>query len=439
MKLLPRLASALILSGLAVARAQDDPLALPITPLEAEALSGLQTLPVDVAEPVKAIVFSGNKVTRDKVMLRELPFQRGQGVNAALVEKGRQAILDLGLFKSVTADITQESDGVTVTYTVAEKFYLLPLPRIEANSDGQYAYGAQLRWSNVFGLNHSFRAAILQRESGRAGIGTETQGFASYFAPFVNDTRWGVGLSGSYSTRAINSSLGSYDEDFASASVFASRFLSETTVSQGWFVGGGLLFERQDTSGIAAPFGKALSPVAAFGYRDLRFKIYSEEGVVFGTRAAFASQGLGSDYNYGILTTGATRFLPIGSTPHQTLHIIAEAGARWEGPRNTVAFGLGGASTLRGYEAGVREGDGFYRLGLELARPVIWPWLRAVAIAEVGDAVAQPSSIRDTDPLASVGLGFRMRFPAFVDFEIEAGIALPLSGGGGAKFFGGKV
>lgn len=411
---------------------------LPFTS-HAQPAAEIGALAVEAAEPILEIRFEGNRVTQEKVLLRELPFKRGQGVSAELVERGRQAILDLGLFQSVTASVEVESGGAVVRYVLVEKYYLLPIPRLEANSDRQFAYGAQLRWNNVFGLNHSARLQYLKRDGDGLGERTETQISGSYFAPFVADSRWGLGVFADTLTRPVFTQAGESEERFSAASLFASRFLGETTVSQGWFVGAGLLWEQHRADAPLTSFGSAIAPVANFGYRDLRFKVFSEEGVIAATRFAAASEDVGSDYDYAILTAGASRWLPIGKIPHETLQIRAEAGARWRGPEGTQAFGLGGASSLRGYALNARSGESFYRFAVDYARPVFWPWLRAVAIAEVGDAFAEPNELRNTRPIASLGLGLRLRFVAFVNFEVEAGVAWPLRDGDGPRFFAGSL
>lgn len=423
-------------------------LALPswaLDPLPPTLNSALPTLPVQVKERIKEVRFAGNSVTQAKVMLRELPYVRGQAGDVALLERGRQAIQDLGLFNAVHVAVQQDPDGWIVTYTVEEKRYLLPLPRFELNSDGQYAYGAQLRWNNVFGLNHTLRVVAQRRQPQQAGVGEESAGFVSYFAPFVADSPWGIGASSSYVTRQRASAAGRYTESFTSAAVSTSRFFSAegpnglSAASQGYFAGGGLQWVQQQTSGVVAPYGSALAPVLFAGFRDLRFNVYSEQGLAYGLRLEGAQRGVAADYSYVQTGLGVAQYIPIGHSPHQTLNLFANTGARWAGPANTAAYGVGGASQLRGYVNDYRSGDAYYYGAAELARPVIWPWLRAVAIAEVGDAVAQPSRLTHSKPLLSLGLGLRLRFVGFVNFEVEAGVALPLNGGGGPRVFAGGI
>ena len=407
-------------------------------PCLAQETGAAQVADAAKALPVSAIEFAGNHTTRPRVMLRELPFALGEQADAAAVERGRQAILDLGLFKAVQAESRVVDGGLVVTYTVVETFYILPLPRVDANTDGQYAYGMQLRWSNLWGLNHTLRLTGLQREAQRQGVGKENQYSFSYGAPFVAESRWSLGLSASYTDRPVETSGGNYTEEFQALQFIGVRALSAGPPSQGWNVGTGLLWQRQDTSGLVAPYGEALAPVLSLGYRDLRFRVYSEEGLVFGSRLEVAQSGLASDYDYTRLSAGATRYWAVGSTPYQTFHLLGELGLRWQGPAGTTSYGLGGSSALRGYDKDFIEGDAYYRLATEFVRPVGWRWLRAVLVTEVGALSEEPGHLLGSRVYSSIGLGLRLRLPTLVDFEIEAGLAMPLTGGA-VRVFGGKV
>jgi outer membrane protein assembly factor BamA len=397
-----------------------------------------ESVPATQALPVTAIEFAGNRTTRPRVMLRELPFTVGGKADLAAVERGRQAILDLGLFKAVQADSRIVDGGLVVTYTVVEKFYILPLPRVDANTDGQYAYGLQLRWSNLWGLNHTLRVTGLQREAQREGVGKENQYSFSYGAPFVAESRWSLGLGASYTDRPVEVSEGTYNEEFQTLQFVGTRSLSPGPPSQGWSFGTGLLWQHQDTSGLVAPYGEATAPVLSLGYRDLRFRVYSEEGLAFGSRLEVAQSGLASDYDYTRLSAGATRYWEVGGKPYQTFHLLGEVGLRWQGPAGVNSYGLGGSSVLRGYDKDFIEGDAYYRFATEFVRPVGWRWLRAVLITEVGALSEEPGQLLGSRVYSSIGLGLRLRLPTLVDFEVEAGIAMPLTGGS-ARVFGGKV
>lgn len=404
-----------------------------------EAAPAVNGLAVQASVPLRVITFVGNKTTRPRTLLRELPFKAGDWVTAAQLEAGRQAIQNLNLFKRVTLEQRFDAEGrVEAVYGLDEKWYVLGYPRVDANSNGEYAYGAQLDWNNLWGLNHTLRVSALRKETKRVGVGKEQNLVLGYAAPQVFDSLWSVGLGGSYTERPVSGTLGQYSERLEGYQVLASRALDAAMPNQGWSLGAGALWTRQQTSTGVGQYGDALGPVGILNYRDLKFNIYSEEGLVFSSRSDVAKEGFGADYDFLRLGVTAIRYWRVGATPHQTVHVFGDTGLNWAGPNSVRNFTLGGVGGLRGYEHGYREGNAYFRVGTEFARPIFKPWLRAVVIAEAGNVYAEPNEFDLTAVRGSIGFGLRLRLPMFVNVEIEAGIALPLSGGK-PRFFAGQV
>lgn len=403
--------------------------------LAAETDAGSEPTPV-----VREIVFEGNDTTRAQTLRREIAVRVGAPTSPRQLEASRQAIQDLGLFKQVSVRTEPLADGVRVVFRVVERYYLLPLPRVDAKSDGRYAYGAQLRWDNVWGLNHDLRVIWLEEDQKQQNVGRESQYSASYSIPFIGGSPYGLSVYGGYSTRPVDNDDGStYTETFHDLGFTVSRRLGGSgPPSQGWRLTLGLDYNVQDTAGAAAPpaYGTAWSPSVALRYRDWHYRIYSDVGDLFKLGYSFASENLGSDYHYGRIDSSYAHFMPVGSTDHQTLHFIASGGWYFGGPQPVHPFGLGGSDALRGYEVNFREGDAFWLLQLEFARPLYtpWPWLRGVVILESGNVSRQAEQFWFDSAHTSLGVGLRVRFKNFVNFELEAGYAIPLSGGGGRVF-----
>lgn len=388
---------------------------------------------------LRAIRFTGNGTTRERTLLRELPFAPGDAVTSAQLEAGRQAIQNLNLFKEVKLLLqTDAQGGVEATYALREKWYLLGYPRVDANSNGEYAYGAQLDWNNVWGLNHSLRISALKKETKRIGIGKEQNLAVGYNAPQVFDSLWSVGVGGSYTERPVSDAFGNYNERLEAYQVLASRALDPLQPNQGWSLGAGALWTRQSTSTGVAEYGEAFGPVAVLGYRDLKFDIYSEQGLTFNGRLDSAKENLGADYDFVRVTAAAIRYWPLGTTPHQTVHVFGDTGLSWDGPNSVRNFTLGGVGGLRGYPRGFREGNAYFRVGTEVARPLFKPWLRGVVIAEAGQVYGEPNEFEPGETRACIGLGLRLRLPMFVNVQIEAGVAFPVDGGA-PRFFAGQV
>lgn len=390
---------------------------------------------------IVSIEFEGNRVTLPRVMLREVTVQTGDLADPVEIERSRQAVQDLGLFRSVEAVQQPLGDGVAVIFSVREKYYLVPFPRVDLKDSGEYAYGAQLRWANVGGRNHSLRLIAEQRDRKQQDIGRSTLFSASYFIPQFADSRYNLGLSAGYSTQPVDEAdRPTYREDFHSVQANVSRSLSEGSPNQGWSAGLGLLWQNQDTAGADAPpeYGMATAPVVSLGYRDLHFDRFSDYGTRFGASVDVATPDLASDYDRVAYSANFLRLRRVGTRAHQTLHLFAEFGAQHGGPPGNDRFRLGGSSSLRGYTNEFVEGDAYYRVAVEFLRPVGLDWLRALAVFEAGNAFSQPGDASLRRVYSSLGLGLRARVDWFVDLEFDLGYAMPVGDGNedGRVFFG---
>jgi outer membrane protein assembly factor BamA len=393
---------------------------------------------------IRAIEFSGNNTTRPVTMLRELVVHVGDPADPTKIEQSRQAVLDLGLFRAVDVSQRPYEDGVVLTFTVREKWYVLPLPRVDANAEGEYAYGGQLRWNNLFGLNQTLQLQVLERKLKEPGRSGQFSYGASYSIPFVDLGRSGLFFSGGHAVQdSIDAAGNHYGETFDSAQGLWTYSLSPASLSHGWSVGAGLLWQRENTAGqfAPAPQGRTTALVAYEAYNDLRYLVYSEQGTLFGARQEYAVDGLAADYGYSRYTADYFRAWHLGSTPHQNLQFLADAGAYLGGPasRPHNAFGLGGSSRLRGYDKDFVQGDAAWYLSGEYLRPLHWNWLRLLFVAETGSAYPRLGETGGRAVYASLGLGLRLRIVWLVNVEVEGGIAMPLVDGHRLRVFAGSV
>lgn len=387
------------------------------------------------AAPLREVRLEGHGkdplTTQPKVLLREMRLKLGEEATPERREQARQAIQDLGLFQSVTVREEANDDGVAWIYTLEERFYLLALPRVDYNVDTGAGYGAQITWNNVWGLNHSLRLNALRKEnkaSGTAGNATRGQEESlnlGYNAPFLfNETdTWFASASAQRTPVAASAGFSDYQENSQSMQVGLNRSLSEGRPSQGWMASGGLSWQQQRTVGLdpRPEQGQTTAPFVGVSYRQLQLNIFSEQGRLFSSSLQGAVKGWGSDHGLVQINARYREFKPLGKTPHQTWHLLMDAGYRVDGPPDTHAFGIGGSNFVRAYPKDSIQGNGFYRLGAEVARPLFHPRFRLLAVAEVGNADDPEQLFRKAYP--SVGLGFRLRLDAFVDVEIEAGYA----------------
>lgn len=408
--------------------------------LQAVAATAQEQAPPPV---IREIVFSGNDTTQPKTMLREMSVRVGDVADPAQIEHSRQAVQDLGLFKSVSVRQEPLPDGVRLIYEVREKFYFLPYPRLNANADQQYSYGAELRWNNIRGLNQNLQLLVTQGDSKREGYGKQTSYTVAYVAPFIWDSSNNLALSANHLT-APRSNLVTgdpYTEKLDSAQVLLSHRYSTTAASQGWLLGGGLQFQNEDRYGLGAapPYGHATSLVGVVEYRDLHDEIYSELGELFSFRQETALRGVASDYGYTLLTAGYDRYFQLGDLQHQTLQLSGDIGGYFNVPQDVTHFAQGGTGNLRGFPKYSFEGNSFYYGTALYQRPIGWNWLRVMGGVEIGNVAAHPSRELFRHLHADAFLGLRIRFAWFVNLQFEAGYAMPLNGGDTGRLFGGRL
>ncbi len=390
---------------------------------------------------IRRIAFSGNHVTKPVTMQRELLIREGDPADPALIERSRQAILDLGLFLDVEAQVLPDLDAVIVLFIVREKWYVLPIPRIEANTDEEFGLGMQLRWSNVAGLNHSLSMLGVRRRLSEAERSEETVWGIAYQAPFIANTPYALSVRLGQSRSPVDDGLRQYAERESRVSLLVSRNVSDGPASQGWRLSAGLDWRGQDTAGPLAPprDGNATALDLRARYRDVRFNVYSETGRFFAVALATASPDIASDYGYTRAEAVYDQAWHVGATPHQTARLFGHIGSYHGGPRGHQEFSTGGSSMLRGYPADFRRGNLAWRVAGEALRPVGWPWLRLLLVVEAGNVYAQPEDLDLSGTLFSVGLGVRVRVSYFVNLELELGVARGFGSGGQTRVFGGGV
>ncbi len=399
---------------------------------------------------VEAIRIVGNNVTKPEVIERELAVAVGDTLTPELLDNSRQSVQNLGLFRDVRIDLEPTGavagDPVTMVVHVREKRYFLPIPRVDTSSDLDYTYGAQLLWSNVWGLNHRFSAYFEQTEyNDDRNRDSSTSARISYIAPYLGGSNFGSRLLIDQTEQDTidrrdpdQDDPRTFQETFHRLELLGTLDLRHERPRRGWIVGSGLLWQNQKAAGPQAPAsdGAATALVGIASYDDMDFNFYSSTGRRFNSRMEVAFDGVASRYGYERLQFDYRDYRQLGRTPHQTVHLLVGGGSVTGGPRSRNNFSLGGSSQLRGYDSDAIEGDSYWYVAGEYLRPIRWDWLRLLAVAEVGSARRNVFGEHNKELYASVGLGVRARISWFVDIDIELGIAMPLIDGDGPRFFG---
>lgn len=397
--------------------------------LAADAIPGEQWCNREVAE----IQFSGNKVTQAAVLRRELLQQSGTMCSLDDIIDGIQAIMDLGLFKSVRAELQLNAEkDLQLRYIVKEKIFFLPIPRLSRTSDGQLRYGAQLRWDNFLGRLYQLKITWEKRQddNGRGRTGYVNR--LEYTVPRFLDTRYGMRLRVGRERRNTEISRDGivYGEALRDSRVLEmrlSRWSSETGGVSGlsYFLGADIEDRVYEVNtGRVGPFrdGQKVALVAGFALQDVHQEQYRRTGQHYSASVEVSNKALGSDFSYARLDATAQWFIAL-QRPQTNLNIQARLGLSDRAPFGERSYSLGGGEVLRGMTSDKSSGNLMTLVNIEYLRGLFaYPAWRWVLFVDAGNVYLND----DVDLLrqqARVGVGLRWKLESLTNTDIRLDLA----------------
>jgi len=405
-----------------------------------------------VVPSIVAIEFSGNKVTRERILRQEMVLQEGDPADPARIEQSRQAIMDLGLFTSVKAWTEPRASGVVLHIHVKEKFYILPIPKLNRNEDGQFSLGAELTVDNLAGLNQQLKMRYENEESDAISGGRIDTYLLGYSYPRVYGSSYlfrteisQIQQPAEQVTSGVVTSL--YDQTSWVASMQLSRWLNKQGPSRGWQLGGGVVWRHNSYDYVSgAPTSlyddvDAVGLTAAIQNIDVRDYLYSRSGFDYGYNGEYGLKVLGSDSVYSRHELYYRRYYLLAGVPHQNLDLQVRLGLSGGDifPTDLYAYSLGGNKTLRGFSSGSYTGNAFFVMNVQYLRPLFgYPMFRGVVFADIGNAYPSNREIDLGDLRWDVGIGFRLRIKSLVKIDLRVDAAYAYETGEFRYFAGTK-
>ncbi|EHQ51461.1 surface antigen variable number repeat-containing protein [Ectothiorhodospira sp. PHS-1] len=374
---------------------------------------------------ISDIRFEGRRITRESVLLQEIVLGAGDVLDVRQLERDRQAIMNLGLFKSVTTRTEEEGGEVRVTYLLEEKYYLFPLPRLSRTSDGDLRFGGELRFDNLLGLNQELRILAEWEDAGNDTTEEESRTLSvDYDIPRLPWTAWGLGISlkdqYTLESESDDGEYGAHREDARQVGLSISRWLDRRGPSAGWRAGLGVSWDsrryRAREEGVPIPRdGEDVSWSGSLTFSEVNDLGVRREGVAYGARFSWGSDVLGAGRSHQRLDLFYRAYRPLRDDPlTANLNYQARFGIASGTPFGDEAYALGGGGNLRGYPRDYREGDVFMLLNVEYLRPVMGNTaLRGVGFMDLGGVWAR-DDIDLSDIHGSAGLGMRVNLRWFV-------------------------
>ncbi len=333
----------------------------------------------DASIHIVAVHYVGNDVTRKRLLDQQLYFTAPAVVSGQVLADSVQGIRDLGLFESVVPSLeAQAGETYVLTITLEEKFYIIPLPRLGLNSDGETSYGASIEWDNIAGLNQRAKFVWERRQLSDAELGEKEVLRFQYDYPRVAGSLWNLGFFTRRSRVPVEESPADggrrYVEHDERHGINIGRQLSSVGQTKGWFVDGSLFYLLADnTPHSQVPElagGSTWAASLGVNYQDRRLLTYSEEGLQYGLNVEI-SLPLGSpDFSYNRVSAD-WRLVTAGFKDGAHHSVIYRAGAGIFNGGIPEQLGFSNSSgNLRGLKKGELEGNALLYGSLEYLLPI---------------------------------------------------------------------
>lgn len=394
----------------------------------ADAIPGEQWCDRDIDR----IEFAGNRVTRDQVMRRELVQYEGLPCMLDDIIDGIQNLLDLGLFKSVRAELILQDDLLLLRYRVSEKIFFLPIPRFSRTSDGELRLGAQLRWDNFLGRLHQLKITSEKRQEddgrGRTGFVHSME----YVVPRFFGSAFGMSMQATSERR--NAELAQDGVVFGEtvlrsrrAGFRLSRWASGTLGVSGLSYFAGASVQQRDytmRSGDVGPYsdGRDFSVVAGFAVQRVHQDTYRRRGYYYGGSINVADEALGSDFTYARLDMLARWYIPWRG-PQTNLNVQLRLGLSDKAPFGERSYEIGGGELLRGMESGSYTGNILTLINVEyLSGFFAYPAWRWLVFADLGN-VYLSDDVNLFKQHLRAGAGLRWKLERLTNTDLRLDVA----------------
>lgn len=362
-------------------------------------------------------------------MLREMTVKVGDAADEENIKTSVQNIMNLGLFETVTYRREPDGNKLILVIVVVERYYIIPLPSAKLNGDNQLEYGVKLRWSNVWGMNHSLRWD-LKKKGSDFGV-NEYENKIEYQIPRIFSSRYQLTLNLANQQNADDDPLNGPQRQRSTTYGFdVLRWLNEQGISQGLFVRGGMGFNQKRATDLNVPNAvekkyDALVYSAGIGYNKILEHEFNREGVLLEYKLDTSPDdrpGFSTPFTRHELTYTHLKSFSQLSPKNFNYNIVI--GSSNNDVLGDKAFSMGGNTNLRGYKTSAFRGNAMVRINLEyLSQFLDSPTLRKVFFIDTGDTQETLGDIRFSSLKTGAGAGIRWKLRRFVNIDIRVDLA----------------
>lgn len=393
----------------------------------------LYSFSVEAVSVIKNIRYEGNDVTQSSVLNREIYINEGDTLDSVLIEKSRQAIMNLGLFRSVDFYLEENYIGgmsnkdiyqVDVVFIVEEKYYLLIIPKLKMDDD-ELHYGLQLQWDNVWGLNHAMR--LLAEDRGTTQSIDESRKSFKYLYPNINNSAYSIDLI-LQEINEVDETDSVIDRQDNIHQISVSRWLNERGRNRGWFAGGSVLYQQRFNDVLAGEMESenidAIILGIDVGFRNVNTFEYNRGGKSYGYKLNWSHDSIGSEAEFTEHRLYYQSYYRFDNNPYSNLNVQTQFGHSNNKILGEYAFSLGSSKDLRGYENNRFKGNTMFLTNVEYMLPHNnYPVIRYVYFIDVGNTYNEMSEMFHEALNVGAGLGLRWKIRAFVKLDLRADVA----------------
>lgn len=383
---------------------------------------------------ISEIEFIGNDVTREALFFQEMQTREGDELDIKTIESDVQAIMDLGLFRTVEYEIEEidedDPERLRLLIEVREKHYLLLLPRLRLSDTGEFNAGIKVSWRNLGGMNQSLDWLVEER--GETFGVSDIRRSLTYSYPRIMDSPYQVSFYGSTRDAVVNAETEDPQLRQEQAyGVHLFRWFNPLGQSSGLYASVGL--NNQQRFNLAYfPGDQTLPDFGAdfinfsIGYRDINEYLYyrrgKDVGYILSTSGFFSPADESFTQHYMFYRS----YYRLKSRPTNNLNVQAVLGISEGDFLGDKAFALGG-SALRGYEKDEFKGNALIQINMEYLIPFTAdPIYRYGYFMDIGNAFEDVDSVNISDLHVGIGMGMRIKLVAYVgvDLRIDLGYAV---------------
>ncbi len=375
---------------------------------------------------IEQINISGNTITRDKVIRREMLVKENTLYNETRLRQSRERIMALGYFEEVNFATPRGSrdDRIHINVSVKEKPTGTFSIGAGFSSVENFIFTASIAKQNFFGYGVSGQFSL--------ELSSKRQLFVlSFEDPYFLDSNWIFGLSG---FRTVNSYTDFDRRSFGGNLSLGHRIFDSSTFRMGYEIEDVNVGDFQTT--VPAKFTQNISGLTSASNlsltRDTRDnRLFPSHGMYQSVSTEFA--GLGGDNQFFRVIENFRYYQPLWKS------IVGKFNANIGqiSSLNTLPvplferFFMGGVNSLRGYflrsigpavqipnspQGGdnrfVFGGNKMFQMNFELELPIYDPaGFRFVTFVDTGNSFSEEQNFSVTDLRSDYGFGFRWHSP----------------------------